>query len=201
MTPVAQTPPEANLWENAMERMFAELSELPAFWRDQPRDFVGPDQDGFVTLFVAEDVVVGVPETRIETPSGAAAGAEIEPTIAELHRLTLQVQVETYDNQARSRGRFFASRIRTRLRRESAQLAMAKVATSLIDVSPIISAAVPIDNRQTSASTMNVRLHTATVERDKAFGYIDIIRLVPDLTDEGGSPIVLSPIDINLPDP
>lgn len=200
-TPTAQTPQEANLWEDAIAGIVKELGELPTFWRDQPRDFVGADQDGFVTLFVSEDVVVGIPETRLEFPVGAAEGAEIEPTIAELHRLTLQIQVETYDNQARQRGRFFASRIRTRLRRESAQLSLAKVSTSLIDISPIISAAVLIDNRQTSASTMNVRLHTATVERDKAFGYIDVLRLVPDLTDEGGNPIAVPPFDIDLPSP
>jgi hypothetical protein len=199
--PIAVTPDKADVWEDVLEELFQELSELPTFWRDQPRPFVDADQDGFVTLFVTEDVVVGVPERRLVCNLAAPAGEEIEPTIAELHRLSLQVQVETYDNAAKQRGRFFASRLRTRLRTEAAELALARVETSLIDVSPIISAAVPIDNRQSSASTMTVRLHAATVERERPFGYIDVLRLVPDLEDEAGDPIPLASIDVDLPDP
>lgn len=200
-TPTAQTPSEANVWEDAIAGLVKELSGLPTFWRDQPRPFVSPDQSGFVTLFVSDDIVVGVPETRIVCDLAAAAGSEIQPSVAELHLLTLQIQVETYDNRARSRGRFFCSRVRTRLRRESALLALEKVSTSLVDVTAIVSAAGVIDNRQTSASTFSVRLHTATLEADKAFGYIDILRLVPTLLDDGGNPITLAPIDIDLPDP
>ncbi len=200
-TPTAQTPPEANLWEDGVAGVVRELAELQTFWRDQERPAVFAPQHGFVTLFVTEDLVVGVPETRLELPAGAAAGAEIEPTIAELHRITLQVQVETYDNQARQRGRFFASRIRTRLRRESARLALEKISTSLIDITAIISVAIPIDNRQGSASTTFVRLHTATLERDKAFGFIDVVRLVPSFTGEDGVAIPLPPFDVDLPGP
>jgi len=197
---IAQEPKDADVWEDAVRRVFAELSELRVFWRDQERPAVLPNQP-FVTLFVSSDDVVGVPETRLEKPAGAPAGEEIEPSIVELHLLSLEVAVESYDNRARRRGRFFASRIRTRLRRESAILDLQKVSTALVDVSPIISAAAPIDNRQTSLSTMTVRLHAATCERDRAFGFIDSVELEPELVDEAGSPIPLAPIVVDLPDP
>lgn len=197
----AQTPQEANIWEDVIRELFGELAEIPTFWRDQPRPFVGADQKGFVTLFVIEDTIVGVPETRLECDLTRPQGQEFEPTIAELHRLALQVQVETYDNQARQRGRFFANRIRTRLRREETLVALGRVETSLIDVSPITPLTTEIDNRVTSLATMTVRLHTATVEVGKRFGYIDVIRLVPALEDEAGNAIPLGSIDIDLPDP
>ncbi len=197
----AQTPPEANIWEDVIQELFRELAEIPAFWRDQPRPFVDAGQKGFVTLFVIEDTIVGVPETRLECDLTRPQGQEIEPTIAELHRIALQVQVETYDNQARQRGRFFANRIRTRLRREETLVALGRVETSLIDVSAITPLTTEIDNRVTSLATMTIRLHTATVEVGKRFGYIDVIRLVPALEDEAGNAVPLGSIDIDLPDP
>lgn len=200
-TQTAQTPAEANLWEDGIESLFSQMSELPTFWRDQARDAISPTDDGFVTLFITEDRTIGEPDTRLGCDLTKPQGQEFEPEITELHTLTLQVQVETYDNRARHRGRFFCNRVRTRLHRESSRVALAKIATSLIDVSPILSAAAEIDNRQSSASTMLVRLHAATIERDKPFGYIDIFRLQPTITDDGGNVVTTTTIDINLPDP
>lgn len=197
---IAQEPKDADVWEEAVRAAFEEIAEARVFWRDQARPAVLPSAP-FVTLFVSSDDVVGVPETRLEKPAGAPAGEEIEPSIVELHLLALEVAVESYDNRARKRGRHVASRIRTRLRRESTILALQRVSTALIDVSPITSAAVPIDNRQTSLSVMTVRLHAATCERDRAFGYIDTVELEPDLEDEAGDPIPIAPIVLDLPDP
>jgi hypothetical protein len=193
------TPDREGVWEDGLQDLFHDLSGLPTFWRDQERPAVFPQQRGFVTLFVIEDVVVGIPEERHVCDLTAPQGEEIEPTIAELHTITLQVQVETYDHEPGARGRNFASRIRTRLRRESSNLALLALETSLIDISPILSASVPIDNRQTSTSTMIVRLHAATVEVDRSFGFIDVVRLEPSLTGEDGNPIPLPSFDVDLP--
>ena len=197
----AQEPAAAQIWEDALSGLFGDLSELPTVWRDAPRPAVFPSQRGLCTLFVSSDRVVGVPETRLSFPATPPVGAEIEPSIVEVHLLELLVGVETYDHRARERGRFFASRIRTRLRRESARLALEKVSTSMIDVGPVLSASLPVDGRMSSASTIVVRLHTATCERDKTFGYIETVRLVPSLEDEAGGAISSPPIDVVIPSP
>lgn len=200
-TASATEPDEADVWETGIREIFETISELRVFWRDQKRPSVSPREHGFVTLFVTEDRVVGIPETRTTFNAAAVAGAECEPSLVELHALTLVVGVETYSNAALGRGRWYVDRIRRRLRRDSTCLALGKISTSLIDVGPILSGAVPIDGRQRSLSTILVRLHTAICERDKALGYIDVIRVTPTITQDGGVVIPGTPTDIDLPDP
>lgn len=197
--PVAQAPAEANLWEDGIKSLICEVSELPVYWRDQERPATFSADEGFVTLFVVDDTVVGVPEERLVFNDQVTENEQFEPSIVETHILTIQVGVETYDNQARQRGRFFCNRIRTRMRREASHLALKKISSSLIDIGPIISAAIPIDSRQSSLSTMPVRLHAGTCERDKPFGFIETIRLTPEITGEDGNIIPLPTVDIDLP--
>lgn len=192
-------PKNAGKWEDALRDLFRELAELRVFWRDQERPAVLPEDGGFVTLAVVEDRVVGVPEERLVFDAGAPAGKEFQPAIAELHLLRLAVAVETYTNAAKKRGRFFANRIRTRLRREATKLALQRLNTSLVDVGSVLFAGVELDNRMSSLATLEVRLHVATVEDAPPFGYIETIETEAEMVGEDGVPLATVAQDIDLP--
>lgn len=193
---------DAQTWEDNLQRLFEKLSELTTIWRDQERPFT--DDPGLCLLKITNDTSVGTDETRIALNTSEVTSSppiEIEPTQVGLRTVTLQVQIETYDQDATQRPMFFLKRIRSRLWRPSTLLAFREIDTSLINTLPITSVGRIIDGRAYSLATMDTRLHTVDVEPDQPFGRIDKIAIQPTVTDDGGNPIAAAPFTIDLPDP
>ncbi len=193
---------DALTWENALITLFENISGLTTVWRDQPRPMT--DGPGMCQLKVTNDDSVGIDETRTvlnAAEKDSAPPIEIEPEQVGLRTLVLQVRVETFDQGAVQRPRFFMKQIRSRLRRPSSLLVLKGIDTSLIETLPIISVDRTLDNRAFSFAVMDVRLHTIDVESDAAFGRIDKIAIQPNVTDPGGNTITVAPFTIDLPDP
>lgn len=193
---------DAQTWEDNIQRLLEKISELTTVWRDQGRPFT--DEPGICLLKVTNDVNVGIDETRIVLNTGEVTSSppiEIEPTQVGLRIVTLQIQIETYDQDATQRPLFFLKRIRSRLRRPSTLLAFKEIDTSLINTLPISSVNRTIDGRAYSLAIMDIRLHTIDVEPDQPFGRIDKIAIQPTVTDDGGNLVTVAPFTIDLPDP
>lgn len=198
----ATTTTTPDIWEDGIARLFEKIGEpLPVLWKEQARPYL---PDGVILLKAIADVSQGVDEYRITLDASKAASAppeECEPLSCGMAAVTLQVQVETFDQDASGRARTMLRRLRQRLRWPSSLEALRTIETSLIDVlvMPVIDKLQ--DNRQYSLATMDVRLNTIQIEPDKPFGRIDTIAVQPMLTDQAGGAISTPPFTIDLPDP
>ena len=196
-TPSATTPSEADIWDDGMVAIFAELCGLKTWWRDRARP-AAVGLAGFCTLFIASDRVLST-ETRLDVNDLATTGKEIEPSVNELHLFELLVQVETATQLATKSARFLAQQIRTRLERDETLLALEALSTSVVDVGPVLSASLPVDGRQRAVATIVVRMHRATSERAPALGYIQTVQTQPSIEGEDGLPMPLPAWEIVLP--
>ncbi len=199
MSSTTTTTPD--VWEDGLELLFERIGDpLPVCWKERERPFV---EDGIVLLKVIADLSIGVDEYRIVYDPAQVASdppEEMIPTSCGSALVTLQVQVETFDQDASGRARTALRRIRQRLRWPSSLQALRKIETSLVDILTIPVIDRVQDGRVYSLATMDVRLNTIQVENDKPFGRIDTIVVQPDLLDESGVPLTLPPFTIDLPD-
>ncbi len=200
MSSTTTTTPD--VWEDGLERLFETIGEpFPVCWKEQPRPYL---PDGAILLKVIADLSQGVDEYRIVNDpalNSSSPPEECIPTSCGSALVTLQVQVETFDQDASGRARTLLRKIRQRLRWPSSRLALKTLETSLVDILTIPIIDKVEDGRQYSLATMDVRLNTIQVENDVPFGRIDTIAIQPNLTDEGGGAIVTPPFTIDLPDP
>ncbi len=184
-----------DIWEDNMERIFEQISELDADWRDQPRDAVGPREISRVFLKVTNDTNVGLPEYVITDDENCNVD------IKQLKLLTLQVQVESTNMDASHRARASMERIRLRLYRPSTLAAFRVIESSLIDVAPTIVVDTTQDNRALSVATADLRMHRIDQEPDVAFGRIDKIAIAGKVLNALGATVATSSLVIDLPDP
>lgn len=200
MSSTTTTTPD--IWEDGLELLFERIGDpLPVCWKERERPFAS---DGIILLKVIADASQGVDEYRIAHDpalNSSSPPAECIPTSCGSSRVTLQVQVETFDQDGPGSARTQLRKIRQRLRWPSSLAALKAIETSLVDI-----IAIPVidkleDGRQYSLATMDVRLNTIQIENDKPFGRIDTIAVQPTLTSESGSPITTPPFTIDLPDP
>lgn len=202
MSSTTTTTPD--VWEDGLQRLFETIGELPTCWKEQPRPYL---PDGVILLKVIADLSQGVDEYRIALNSAELTSSppiECEPTSCGSSVVTLQVQVETFDQDASGRARTVLRKIRQRLRWPSSRAALKTIETSLVDILSIPVIDKTEDGRQYSLATMDVRLNTIQVENDQPFGRIDSMVLTPTLTDDSGGAIPASkaaPFTIDLPDP
>lgn len=189
-------------WEDGIKLLFERIGDpLPVAWKEQGRDYT---PDGVILLKVIADASQGIDEYRTVVNTAELTSSppiEIEPTACGSSRVTLQVQVETFDQDGSRRARWMLRQIRLRLRWPSSLANLKVLETSLLDILSLPVVDRLRDNRQYSLATMDVRLNTIQIEADKPFGRIDKLGIQPLLSDEAGSPIVLPPFTINLPDP
>lgn len=189
-------------WEDGLVLLFTEIGELPTCWRDQERAILTPDQEGECLLKVTNDASVGVDETRyVYNAGGLPSLQEIEPSQVGHRRTTLQVQVETYDQDAERRARHYLDRIRTRIRRRTSIDRLQVLDTSIISVGPIFVVDRTSDGRRFSLATMDIQLHTIVDERDIAAGSIDQIEMTGTFKDPAGNTVRTYAETIDLPDP
>lgn len=200
MSSTTTTTPQ--VWKEGLERLFDSIGGgLPVCWKDDPR----PDlADGVILLKVLADLSQGVDEYRVAHDSSLNSSSppkECQPTSCGSALVTLQVQVETFSQDANDQARTFQRKIRQRLRWPSSREALATIETSLVDILTIPVVDKLEDNRHYSLATMDVRLNTIQVENDKAFGRIDTIEITPTITDDGGNVVPTALFTIDLPDP
>lgn len=203
MSSTTTTTPD--VWEDGLERLFETIGEpLPVCWKEQPRPYL---PDGVILLKVIGDLNQGTDEYRIALDSAELTSSppvECVPTSCGAALVTLQVQVETFDQDASGRARTMLRKIRQRLRWPSSLLHLKTIETSLVDMLTIPIIDKTEDGRQYSLATMDVRLNTIQVENDVPFGRIDSIVLTPTFTDDSGGAISAAkapPFTIDLPDP
>lgn len=195
---------DAQTWEDGIQELFGQLSGLPTHWRDQERPFLAAADVGQCLLKVISERPLGVDETREALNLAELTSSppvEIEPSQVGLRIVTLQVQIETFDQDADRRARFFTGRITTRIRRPSSRAALQVLDTSIIDIQAAVFVERVVDERAYSMGTMAIRLHTIVDERDKPFGRIDTISGTANLDNAGGSPAGIVTFTIDLPDP
>jgi hypothetical protein len=190
------------MWEDGLERLFEKIGDgLPVCWKEQERPYA---PDGIILLRVIGDLSLGTDNYRMDIDTSLLTSSpptEIQPTSNGNAVVTLQVQVETFDQHASGRARTFLRKIRQRLRLPSSIAHLKTIETSLAEILTVPVVDKLEDNRQYSLATMDVRLNTIQVENDVPFGRIDSIAIQPTLADEVGGAITTPPFTIDLPDP
>lgn len=195
---------DAQTWEDGIQELFEVLSGLPTYWRDQERPFLSPTDRGQCLLKVIAERPLGVDETREPVNLAELTSSppiEIEPSQVGLRIVTLQVQVETFDQDADRRARFFLGQITTRIRRASSRATLRTLDTSIITIEPAVLVERIVDERAYSLGTMSIRFHTIVDERDQPFGRIDTVSGAGTVQNAGGSAAGAITFTLDLPDP
>jgi hypothetical protein len=192
---------QADVWEDTIERLFGQLSELPTCWEDRERPALGPGADGICLLRVTSVPALGVDETRYTFTDDAAPAPDVFPEQTGNRTPVLSVKVDSYDNNARTRARAILERIRTRLRRPSSRAALAKIDTSIATIGTVFAVGRVEDNREYSRAAMDVVLNAAICDADVPFGSIKTIEVSGEITDAADVVVGTPAFTITLPDP
>jgi len=156
-------------------------------WENETRKMVlGPN----VILSWVSGGGVGVDETRWDDTEAAAPDLNMVPSLVGWRRLVLQVAPETTANQKpATHARTVAEKLRTRLRRESAQAALEAANLGLASVGDVTTADYTADQRQVSRCVFELVLNASSFETatDDAVSSIESVDLTSTVSDAGGT--------------
>jgi hypothetical protein len=192
---------DADVWEDTIERLFKQLSEVPTCWEDRQREMVDPEALALCMLRVSSVLALGVDETRHTFTGAAAPDPDTFPAQTGNRRPVLTVTVDSWDNDAKRRARHILERIRTRLRRPSSRALLNDIDTSLSGITAIVATGRIEDNREYARASMDVMLNTIVDDPDHAFGSIKNIEVSGTIKDVDDSVVANPAFTIVLPDP
>ncbi len=170
-----------------LRSLLADVSGVAVQWENEPRKMVlGPN----VILSWVSGGGVGVDETRWDDNEAAAPDPNMVPSLVGWRRLVLQVAPETTANQKpATHARTVAEKLRTRLRRESAQAALEAANVGLASVGDVTTADYTADQRQVSRCVFELVLNASSFETvaDDAVSSIERVEANSTLNDAGGT--------------
>lgn len=167
--------------------LLPDVTGVAVQWENEPRKMVlGPN----VLLSWVSGGGVGVDETRWDDTEAAAQDPNMVPSLVGWRRLVLQVAPETTANQKpATHARTVAEKLRTRLRRESAQAALEAANLGLASVGDVTTADYTADQRQVSRCVFELVLNASSFETvaDDAVSSIESVDLTSTVSDAGGT--------------
>jgi hypothetical protein len=166
---------DADVWEDSIERLFLQLSEVPTCWEDRERLMVDPEALALCMLRISSVAALGVDETRYTYTGDAAPASDTFPAQVGNRRPVLTVKVDAWSNDAKRRSRHILERIRTRLRRPSSRALLNQIDSSLVSITAIVASGRIEDNREYARAAMDVMLNAIVDDPDQAFGSIKTI--------------------------
>lgn len=159
---------------------------IPSFWAKDSNCVVdGPHGE----LDIIANAQLGMDHAQHEFDAGGAAGEEMQVSQVGNRLLTLNVQVQTWDQSLACSARFYLERFRTRVRWPSSLAELRVFGLAVVRVGNLLLLDPPKDDHAYSRASLDVFFSGHVLEEDAPTTYIQSADIRSNqLTDVDGSP-------------
>lgn len=175
--------------------------EWSAEWKEAPRQFINPIQQGALTLKVTSCVGVGEDEIRREMREILVEGVvvtDLVEVVCGIRRFVLRVEAQATEHTDAVWAMQTLERIRTRLSRPSVLGELNAVDVAVVGVGTSTKASATIDKRVSSIGFLDVTMTTVVNEADDVpVGWIERVIVTSHVKNPGGEELPAPPNWVN----